>query len=107
MAAASAVINVSGEGKQREVLPVHVVLQIEDTRETSAGNLRFVPGAVGSLRRKQVTQATLNARPIEIATRTDAHDRPRRLRGRARTAAFRRRIVVGRAGLAPARSVGR
>lgn len=52
MTEAAAVIDVGRQGEEREVLPVHVVLQIEDPRETRSGDLRFIPGAVGPLSRK-------------------------------------------------------
>src|SRR4051794_19277228 len=74
-----AIIHIRREGKEREVLPVHVVLEIEHARETRPGNLRFIPRAVGPLSGKEVTQTTLHAAPVEIAARADAHQRPRRL----------------------------
>src|SRR4051794_610217 len=79
MPEAAAIIHVSRQGEEREVLPVHVVLEIEHARETGAGNLRLIPGAVRPLRRKKIPQATLHAAPIEIAARADAHERPRSL----------------------------
>ena len=50
MADAGAVIDIGGECQQRKILPIHVVLQIEDAREARAGNLRFLPSAVAFLR---------------------------------------------------------
>src|SRR5256885_6515481 len=102
MAEAAAIIHIGREREQREILPVHVVLEVEDARETGAGNLRLVPGAIGLLGRKQITQPALHARPVQIAARADAHYPPRPLPSGARAAAFCRRIIVGGAGLAPA-----
>ena len=47
----AAIIDVGRQREQREILPVHVVLQIEHARETGAGNLRLVPRAIALLRR--------------------------------------------------------
>src|SRR5204863_6042992 len=71
------------------------------TRKTGAGDVPFVPGAIGPLRAQQITQAALHTRPIEIAARTNAHDGPRRLRRRAFAFAFQCRVFVRNAGLAP------
>src|SRR5438552_14725856 len=72
MAEAAPVIYVGGEGEEREILPVHVVLQIEHAGETGAGDLRFVPGTIGLLGRKKITQPALHAGSIEVATGTNA-----------------------------------
>src|SRR5262249_41101548 len=66
---AAAVIDVGGEGEQREVLTVHVVLQIEHARKTGACDLLFGPRAVGFLRTEEKAQTSLNTWPIEIAAR--------------------------------------
>ena len=79
MAEAAPVIYVGGEGEEREILPIHIVLQVEDSGKTCAGDLRFVPRTVGLLCREEITQSALYARSIEIATSANAHDRPRRL----------------------------
>jgi hypothetical protein len=46
------IIDIRGESEKREVLPVHVVLQIEHSRKTRAGDLRLVPRAITALRRQ-------------------------------------------------------
>ena len=46
MTAAGAVVRVSSERKQREILAVQVVLQIKDARETGAGYLGLGPRAI-------------------------------------------------------------
>ena len=40
---AAAIIHVSGEREQREILAIHIVLEVENFREPGAGNLRLVP----------------------------------------------------------------
>src|SRR4030095_6545228 len=50
---------------------------------------------------QQVTHASLNTRPIKIAARTDAHDRPGGLRRRTFADAFGRWIFVGATSLTP------
>src|SRR5262249_50755196 len=57
---AAAVVHISGERKQREILAIHVVFQIKHARETRACNLFFIPRTIGLLRAQQVTQAALN-----------------------------------------------
>src|SRR5438477_6114825 len=101
MSEPAAIIDIGREREKRKILPIHIVLQIEYSRKTGAGNLRFVPCAIGSLRRKQITETTLHARPIELAARANPHDRPRSLRGRALTLAFENRVLVRRARFAP------
>src|SRR5437660_3360707 len=54
------------------------------------------------LRAQQVTQAALNAWPIEVAARANPHYRPRCLRRRTLPDAFSRGICVGRTGFSPA-----
>ena len=82
-------------------MTIHVVLQIEHAWETGACDLLFIPRSIGFLRIQQVTQTSLNARPIEIAARADAHDCPCRLRRRAFANALGRWIFVGAASLTP------
>src|SRR5438067_12214778 len=96
------IIDIGREREQRKILPIHVVLQIKHPRETGAGNLRLVPRAIWALRRKQITETTLHARPIEFSARANPHDRPGSLRGRALTLAFEDRVLVRRASLTPA-----
>src|SRR5216110_2289791 len=101
MSDAAAIIDIGREGEQREVLTIHVVLQIEHAWETGACDLLFIPRSIGFLRIQQVTQTSLNARPIEIAARADAHDCPCRLRRRAFANALGRWVFVGAASLTP------
>ena len=79
MAKAALVIYVGGKGEEREILPIHIVLQVEHSGETCAGDLRFAPGTIGLLCREEITQSALYAWSIEIATSANAHDRPGRL----------------------------
>src|SRR5438874_13009960 len=79
MAEAALVIYIGGQREEREILPVHVVLQVEHARKTGAGDLRFVPGTIGLLGRQEITQPALHARSIEIATSANPHDCPCRL----------------------------
>src|SRR5947207_12650846 len=72
----AAIIHVCREGEQRKILPIHVVLQIEHARKSGAGDLLFLPRAIGLLRTEQKTHAALNARPVEMAACTNAHHRP-------------------------------
>jgi hypothetical protein len=51
MPEAAPIIDVGREREEREVLAVHVVLEIEDPWETCPGNLGLVPRAIAPLRR--------------------------------------------------------
>src|SRR4051812_21060011 len=102
MAEPAAVVRVSREREEREVLPVHVVLEVEDARETCPRNLRFFPRAVALLRVDEITQAALHTAAIEIAAGGDAHERPRSLRSGAFAFALQRWIVVRGARFPPA-----
>src|SRR6059058_2485000 len=88
MSDAAAIIDVRREGEQREVLTIHVVLQIEHARKTGPRDLLLIPRSIGLLRTEQVAQTSLDTRSIEIAARADAHYRPCRLRRRAFADAF-------------------
>src|SRR5207302_2838116 len=101
MTKAVAIIHIRRESEQRKILPIHVVLQIEHARKSGAGDLLFLPRAVGLLRAEQKAYAALNARAIEVAACTNAHYCPCCLGCCALSHAFGRRIFVGRAGLAP------
>ena len=103
VANAAAVIDVGREREEREILPIHVVFQVENPRETGAGNFRFIPGAVARAASKAnnaVPRCTLGR--SEIAAGAQTHQRPRGLRGRARAFAFQVGIFVGGATFAPA-----
>src|SRR2546423_8340112 len=54
---AFAIIQICGERQKRKILPIHVVLEIENSRETRASRFQFVPRAVLFLRIEQETQA--------------------------------------------------
>ena len=41
---------VAGDGHEREIKPIHVILEVKHLGKTSAGELVFLPVAVGSLR---------------------------------------------------------
>src|SRR5205085_4110571 len=60
----TAIIDIGREREKRKILPIHIVLQIKHPRETGAGNLRFIPRAIGSLRRQQIAETTLHTWPI-------------------------------------------
>src|ERR1700720_118822 len=96
------IIYIRREREQREVLPVHVVLQIEHARKTCAGDLRLVPRAITLLRRQQIAETTLHTRPVQIAARANSHDGPGRLRSRALALALEDRVLVRCAGFTPA-----
>src|SRR6266446_6123204 len=99
---AAAVVYVGRQGQQREVLAIHVVLQIENARESGAGNFRLIPGAVGALRCEEKTQPALHTRAIKIAACAKSHQRPRGLGGGACAFTLQVRILVGSARFAPA-----
>src|SRR4029453_8619055 len=101
MTETAAIIHVGGEREQREILPIHIVLQVEDTRETSPGDLRFVPRTGWLLRRKEITQPALHTWPIEIATSANSHDSPGSLRSGAVAFSFGGRIFVGGTSFSP------
>src|ERR1051325_7720714 len=102
IAAASPVVDIRRQREQRIILPVHVVLEIENSLKPGAGDLRFVSAAVGFLAAEEKTQAALNAAPVEIATGADAHHGPGSLRRGAFAFAFELARVVGGARFAPA-----
>src|ERR1022692_2601484 len=97
----AAVIHVGGQRQQREILTIHVVLQIKYFRKTCSGNLRFVPRAIGFLGTEQETQSALDTRSIEIAARANSHQGPRSLRRRSFASALQRGIIVRRTCFAP------
>ena len=99
--ASAAIIDIGRQREEREILTIHVVLQIEDARKTGAGDLRFLPGTIALLRREQIAQAALHARSLQIAARTKTHHGPGRLRCRAFALPFKRRIFVSRASFTP------
>src|SRR5579871_178700 len=75
-------------------MPVVVILQVKDARESGAGRKRFVPAAVGALRLNQVLDALLQAVAGGVAAGEQSQDRPRRLRWRARGRDIRVAIVA-------------
>src|SRR2546423_4145637 len=91
------VIKIRREGEEREILPIHIVLEIKHPRETGAGDLWFLPRTVRFLPIKQKSKAALDAMTIEIAARADAHHSPGRLGCGAFSDAFHLRIVIRRA----------
>src|SRR5579864_5441148 len=97
---------VCGEGHQREVDGVEVVLEVEDAREAGRGPLLVVPGTVAALAAQQVIDAALDrgagARAGDTAGGEQSHQRPGGLRRGARPDAFQGRFVVGAGRLAPA-----
>src|SRR5262245_42151133 len=97
----AAMIHISRESQKREILAIHVVLQIKRARETGAGDFILVPRAVGLLRAKEVTQTTLNTRPVQIAAGAYAHNRPSGLRRGAWADPFGRWIFVRATGFTP------
>src|SRR5437660_8258597 len=99
---ALSVIHVGRQREEREILAIHVVFQIKDTRKSGAGDFGLVPRTIRLLRAQKETQTALNARPIEIAAGASAHDRPRRLRRRALAHFFHRPVIVTRDSSTPA-----
>src|SRR5947199_171394 len=57
---AAAIIDVRREGEQREVLTIHVVLQIEHARKTGARDLLLIPRSIGLLRTEQHLPSTID-----------------------------------------------
>ena len=55
MSQARAIVDISGESEEREILTIHAVAEVKYFRETRAGDLRLVPGAVLLLSREEVT----------------------------------------------------
>src|SRR5439155_18289539 len=102
MPAAAAIIDVGGEREEREVLSIHVVLEVEHAGEAGSGYFRFGPRAVRILRGQEIMERTLHACAVKIAAGANPHKGPRGLRCGALPTAFGFRIVVRRAGFAPA-----
>src|SRR4051812_12981697 len=76
MTATSAVIGVSGQCQQREILPIEIVLQVEHAGKSSAGDFRLSPRSVAPLRTQQESQTAMNARAIKMTAGADPHQRP-------------------------------
>src|SRR2546423_8203526 len=102
MSPAAAIVGVGGERQEREVLSIKIVFQIEHARETSPGDLRFRPRAIGVLRAQEEAQPALNAKTIEIAAGTDAHYRPGCLRRGALSDPFDSGIFISGTRFTPA-----
>ena len=95
-------IAIGGQGQEGPTVAIHVVLQVEDARETGAGRFRFGPGAVGVLGANEVGHAGLDAGAVGVAEGAEAHDGPGGLGGGAGALAFEDGVVVGVAAFAPA-----
>jgi hypothetical protein len=67
---------VSCQRQERPTVPVHVVLQIEHFRKAGAGDFILAPRAVGILGADQVVDAALDAGPMRVIERAQAHERP-------------------------------
>src|SRR4051812_8010340 len=95
-------VAVGGESKQRPTVPIHVVFQIKDFREASAGDLVLGPTAVAILRAGEILEATNYARTAGVAKGAEAHYSPSGLRSGAWSLAFEHWIVVSVAAFTPA-----
>src|SRR5262245_45127768 len=67
---------VDSQGPEREILGVHVVLQIEDARKSRAVPQCVVPRAVVALVPEQVVDAALHRRPARATGREQSQQRP-------------------------------
>src|SRR5216683_3990745 len=92
---------VRSQRDQREILPVHVVHEVEHAREARTGEMRFVPGAFFFLRANKIGDASNHAITAGIFRGQQAQDGPRRLRRSAWTHALGIGIVVRAAGFSP------
>ena len=89
-------LSIARERVQRKRIPVQVILQVENARETRAGKFLFVPGTVfilvfGEPAQPRVRQPdrsgpTVASKPIRA---------PGRLRSGALPFSFQRRVVIG------------
>src|SRR5437667_2909305 len=80
------VVHVTRQREEREILAIHIVFQIKDTRKSGAGDFGLVPRAIRLLRAQKETQTALNARPIKIAAGANAHRSEERRVGKEGTA---------------------
>src|ERR1700688_4441308 len=92
---------ISGQGNQREILPVHVVHKVEHAWESRTGVIGFIPGTILVLRAQQISYSPSHAVAPRVAGGKKAHHRPCRLRRRAGADALQVWIVVGTTGFAP------
>src|SRR5687767_2170467 len=93
---------VGPQRQQGPAIPVHVVLQIKNTREAGPRRFVFLPRPIRILRAHEVFDATDQRRTMWITKSAKPHHRPGCLRSRAWALAFEHRIVVSIATLAPA-----
>src|SRR5262245_42354723 len=92
---------VTGQRHQGEVNPIVVIFQIEDLRETGAGELVFVPRSVGLLRAQEIGDAVPHGAVAGLAGGQQPQERPAGLRRGRRPLPRQLRLVVGAAALAP------
>ena len=83
-------------------VPIHVVFQVKDLRETGAGGFVFGPGTVGVLGVNKILDAATKGFGVGVAEGAEGHHRPGGLGSGARPLAFEDRIVVSVAAFAPA-----
>src|SRR5579862_5478754 len=77
-----------------------MVFQVEDARETRAGELRFVPASVGILIRSEPRDGALYSGIIHTSHRKQTDQAPSRLRSGALPLPLQRSIIVRRRCLA-------
>src|SRR5690349_18901769 len=82
-------------------MPVQMILQIKDARESGAGGQILIPAAFAALVFDQILDALVEAAAGGVASRDQAQDRPGSLRGRA-VIRCESIVVVAGAALAPA-----
>src|SRR4029077_15590697 len=102
-------MRVPPERHQWEVQPVVVIIEIEMDREAGAGELRFVPAAVGALTIEQIGDAALDAplifgpeRRVAFRRGEQPDQRPGGLARRTGTLSAQRAVAVACRRLAPA-----
>src|SRR5262245_44459131 len=74
---------VHAQGKQGEIEPVEVVVEVENAGEARAGELVFFPVPVGVLTIDEELDAAARLRRRHLAAGEERHDRPGGLRRRA------------------------
>src|SRR5205823_11807123 len=88
-----------------KTIPVQVILEVEDAWKARPCEMLFVPGAVDLLPLQQIPDCTSHRRVRDVPNRQESKQAPCRLRRSALTPTLETRIIIRRAGLAPA-SVG-
>src|SRR5690348_4961329 len=93
---AARLVGIARERIDWKGIPVEVVFQIKNARETRAGEIRLAPRAVLTLPVDEIGNSLADRRIAGIRSRKQTDQSPRGLRCRARTLPFcRRRFVAG------------